>query len=209
MKLIGLGHKALVGKDTTADYIKDTLRDGVDGAVSKIAFADEIKVEASRASGVPIHYFYDRELKDKAFSESDVSWLESQRSILTSTPRKIAQSVGAERRSIDSLYWIRKLHQTLYERGLYKQGVAIIPDVRMLEEAFYVKGSGGLLVRIDRTIPPTKVKGWNNHYSENNLDGFPYWDVIINNNGTFEDLYNQIKNLILSRLDNLPHVITR
>ena len=77
LKLIGIHGHAGVGKDTVADYL------GRYQNVYKEAFADPLKRACAAAFGVPLEWFYDRELK-----EQKLFW--------GVTPRQTAQFVGTE-----------------------------------------------------------------------------------------------------------------
>jgi hypothetical protein len=114
------------------------------------------------------------------------------------TPREIMQEVGSFFRKIDYNFWVRSLHDLIKSSTNTDW---IITDVRHLNEAWYVKRNG-FLIKIIRENAD-EIHGMN-HESETALDDYTDYDMVINNDGTLEDLQNAAKdavNLIL-KLEN-------
>ena len=71
----------------------------------------------------------------------------------------------------------------------------IFTDVRFPNEAQAIKDKGGVIIRLNRYPPGVSPKLMNLHESEISLDDWEF-DYIIWNNGTLEDLKNQIREIL-------------
>ena len=67
----------------------------------------------------------------------------------------------------------------------------MITDVRFANEARWIREKGGIVVYINRQQKEIEANG---HSSENGLTGDDV-DVYIQNDGTINDLYEQIENI--------------
>ena len=67
----------------------------------------------------------------------------------------------------------------------------VITDVRYMNELEAIWKAGGRVYRIDWDVPTL------DHTGEEQLDGFQGWDGIIDNNGSTNDLYSQVKDLVM------------
>ena len=107
--------------------------------------------------------------------------------------RKLLQCWGTDyRRQQNDDYWIekwgKKVSYIMDNRPLTN---IIAADVRFLNEIGCIEASGGLVIRVVRpSLPPDF------HVSETELDNYPF-DLVIENNGTIEQLEEQIKKLEL------------
>jgi hypothetical protein len=102
--------------------------------------------------------------------------------------RELLQEWGTElRRAEDGDYWTRKWKASA-------TGLVVAPDVRFQNEAEAVAEAGGLLWRIVR---PGTVQG--DHESETALDGWRWWDAVIHNDGTLQDLWAKVDALMEER----------
>ena len=77
----------------------------------------------------------------------------------------------------------------------------IITDMRFPNEAEAVRKRGGFLVRINKDI---EGRINSDHDSETALDDYPYWDLVIENNGSLGDLHKQAQDII-NRMPNHGH----
>lgn len=68
----------------------------------------------------------------------------------------------------------------------------VITDVRFPNEVEAIKDRSGIMIRINR---PETDSNAGTHLSETALDDYQDWDIVINNNGTIEDLIQKIKQL--------------
>lgn len=168
MIVIGLAGKSRHGKDSVADeiisYYKEVFKEQLekhpnDFVIKKYAFADELKKEVNG-----------RELElCKLYNltpDPENGW------------RGLYQYYGTDVcRKEDEFCWIKPLMTQLYAD---KPKVAIISDVRFLNEVMWVKehnklkNDAGYVIRVERYgfLNPTAN---NNHASETALDAFVDW----------------------------------
>lgn len=187
--IIGIAGKAQSGKDTTASMINflryypnatwysywdsDLPFEFEDDIVH---FADLLKYVAEHMLSVPVYTMQSMEGKSMKFD-----WLDGM------TGREFLQKLGtAVRNEVHPDFWTR----ALFIREKNNPNI-IIPDVRFPNEAKIVKDHGGILIRIERP-----GAGAGNHISETALDDYRGWDIVIDNVGTLEDLYKQVKFLM-------------
>lgn len=163
-KLIGISGKKKSGKDTVADIFAITYED-----VVKYHFAQQLKVEVSRACGVSIDYI--NEHKDNF--------------------RLILQGWGTNfRRDLYGInYWLEKMDIAIDHLSNHK--IIIIPDVRFKNEYDFILKRGGTIIRVERATGLEDT-----HISETSLDD-QVFDVRIDNNGTLAELVNKVKQITL------------
>lgn len=205
MKILGISGLARSGKDTCADIIVKNY-----GYV-KIAFADKIKRICRDLYGFSYEQLWGpselRDMPDYRYP-NDNGYL---------TPRLALQLCGTEfGRTCYKDIWTNDVFKTIEELknaindcqsvkyypqcGIieieifdFPKGV-VIPDCRFLSELECIKNNGGKIIRIKKDIINKHT-----HKSENDaslLDDSCF-DYIINNNGTLEELEEQI-NVILN-----------
>lgn len=80
-----------------------------------------------------------------------------------------------------------------------------ITDLRFKNEANYIKDRDGILIRVNRPCKECSSSsghllgcsiGDNEHHSEKELDNYKGFDYVINNDGSLDKLYVDVKNLI-------------
>lgn len=188
--IIGIGGKAQAGKDTTAQMI-NYLREYPEASWHMywdsdlpfevednniVHFADLLKYVSERMLSLPVYTMQGMKGKSMVFD-----WLDGM------TGREFLQKFGtAVRNEVHPDFWTR----ALFIRHKNNPNL-IIPDVRFPNEAQIIKDHGGILIRIERP-----GAGAGNHISETALDNYKGWDIIIDNIGTLEDLYKQVKFLV-------------
>jgi hypothetical protein len=174
--LIGLGYQAQAGKDTAAAAIIAGRSDKY--SIRSFAFADLLKVEVFHAlvnSVDPFWHFMSKfdptiyfqsilvPKPENSFlrkPEDKIAWINANKKAL----RRILQVYGAEyRRSADPFYWVRKLGEAI---NVDPPQVALITDMRFLNEAFFVKANEGFTVKVRRI---GYDNGVSNHESEQQL----------------------------------------
>lgn len=177
--IIGFGHRAQVGKDTAGDWL-------IDNGWERLAFADLVRRVLYAMDPVvdPIsteYYFCLQNMVDA------MGW------DLTKTNtevRTLLQKLGQGMREIlDPGVWLRpviKEADRLEEQGHN----VVITDVRYLNEAKAIKDLGGLVVRIDRAVAQ-RISG------EDELGDYDDWDAVIDNNGSIQELRDQVTALVL------------
>lgn len=168
---IAFGYKARSGKDTAAEY----LRGQYGGEIFKFAQPIYDIMKAAHAiAGID-------SFKDTKF----LTW------------------VGTDwGRSINKDLWVNhcidRINAT-QKRGCYMSGEPFVDnfyvtDMRFPNEAQALKDNGFMLVRIDRNNRPSENRAV--HESENAMNDFKDWDMIIDNNGHLEDFYEQLQKLV-------------
>ena len=164
MIIIALSGKKKSGKNTVAKLIAAA----TNLSCKEYAFADALKSEVARACGVSTAYI---EQNKDSF-------------------RLILQGWGTDfkRNLVDKDYWVKELNKQLLQ---CTADIAIITDVRFMNEFKYLNSAGAVLVRISRPNIPL-----DEHPSESDLDKIKQWHEIILNSTTVDDLVPQVKELL-------------
>lgn len=85
------------------------------------------------------------------------------------------------------------LHENIWPLALFADfndaSNWLVTDVRFPNEATAIKERGGMLIRINRGGDVTHGQ----HPSETALDDYAEWDVVIDNNGTLEELIEKTR----------------
>ena len=173
----------------------------------RIAFADPLKKMLSDVLNISLDKFYIREFKEGCIiniSTLEGSWLGEKLSdskfnklvkqldpSLTESNlslRQLLQYFGTEimQKYFGKRVWI---NSTMQNRSEY----TIISDLRFIEEYNAVKEKKGIVIYVNR---PNYEFG--QHASEREMKELlenDKYDFIINNNGSIEDLFNQVKEL--------------
>jgi hypothetical protein len=201
--IIGICGFISSGKDTIADYLV-----GFHG-YRRDSFAGTLKDAVAAVFG------WDRELLEGRTPEArvwreqvDVWWAE-RLNMPNLTPRWVLQYWGTEvcRRAFHDDIWIVALEARLSRRS----DNTVISDVRFPNEITSIRRAGGLIVWVRRGELPE----WYDLAVESNRGSFDHmktaypdvhvsetawvgteFDAEIDNNGTIEELYDQIKNLV-------------
>ena len=162
MKIIVIGGKARVGKDTTADYITEQIKDKE--KVCRVQVGQYIKYYAEKYFG------WDGREETK--------------------PRTLLQELGTDiiRNKIDSDFHIDRLVQDIKVLS-YFYDTFIVSDVRFPIEVEKLKNNFENVISIkvlrENEILTEKEK---THVTETALDNYNNFDYIIDNKGTLEDL---------------------
>lgn len=155
MLLLAFGHKARNGKDLCARAIKDY-------------FEYTVPVELFPFAGA----LYDVCRNEYGMTEKDPDLL---------------QRIGHGRRQEDPLYWVKRnfLKIDMWASKLKDpaNAIAIITDLRYLNEAEYIHSRGGKLIKVVRIdvngLPFIAPDRDPNHPSEIDLDSYTGWDAFI------------------------------
>lgn len=174
--LIGFGYEAQHGKDTAAATIIAGRSDKY--IIRRYAFADILKIEVFHAlvnSVDPFWHFMSKfdptiyfesilvpkpENPFLSKPEDKLAWINANKVAL----RRILQVYGTEyRRANDPFYWVRALGNAI---NADPPNVALITDMRFLNETFFVKANEGFTVKVHRN---GFDNGVSNHASEQQL----------------------------------------
>ena len=110
--------------------------------------------------------------------------------------RKFLQNVGDWAREKEQNVWVRLAMESCNDN----KSNYFVSDLRYMNEFKSFKDDGWKCVKINRTPPKNREgTGSISHKSEIDLDQIPddKWDLVIDNNGTFEDLYKTLDELYL------------
>ena len=195
------------GKDTAANYLV-----GWHG-FRRDSFAGALKDAVAHVFG------WDRELLEGLTTEARVwreqvdPWWAERLGMPHLTPRWVLQYWGTEvcRTGFHDDIWIAALENRLRQRT----GHTVISDVRFPNEVHAIRNAGGRIIWIKRGADPDwcstlvqmrehdialgirtdYMKQFNVHASEWAWVGTQF-DAVVDNNGSVEQLYEQLKNLV-------------
>jgi len=182
--LVGICGKAGSGKDTVGDHLIKK------HGFKKIALADPIKRLVKDVFVLDDHTTYDRVAREQPLEQWE-GW----------TVRKLLQYIGTElfRDNIDDAVWVKSLWLRIQND---KENNYVVTDVRFPNELKFFEEKGGndfTSIKVVRDGCEGAV-GLAEHKSEAyDLST----EVLIENNGTMEDLYNKVDKLI----DSLKEVL--
>ena len=205
--IIGICGFISSGKDTAANYLV-----GWHG-FRRDSFAGALKDAVASVFG------WDRELLEgltteaRAWREQVDPWWAERLGMPHLTPRWVLQYWGTEvcRTGFHDDIWIAALENRLRQRT----GHTVISDVRFPNEVAAIRNAGGRIVWIKRGADPEwcstlvqmrehdialgirtdYMKQFNVHASEWAWVGTKF-DSVVDNNGSVEQLYNSLKNLV-------------
>jgi len=197
---ITLAGKKQVGKDSSAQYIKQILGDK---RVHVVHFADALKQACSVIFGIPLE---DMETETGKQRLTDIVWpvgidrgfvtlgyepagkhdLKEQRHM---TVREILQFVGTNlfRNQMDPDIWV----QSVYRKKYRDDDVVVVADCRFPNECDFAKQQG-LLIGVNRETGLAS----DGHASETALDNYNDYHHVIENNGTFDDLRRSLTTIL-------------
>lgn len=173
--IVGLGYKARSGKDLAADYLVEKHE------FIKIPWAKKLKDACREIFGLTEEQLYGdkKEVVDEFWGH---------------TPRYILQFVGTD--CLRNVYrddiWVKAVEKEIKKDPMRDY---VIPDCRFPNEAQAIKDWGGVLIRVDRNIAGASG-GISKHASETSMENYDGWDYIINNNGTIDELYEKMAEII-------------
>lgn len=193
MSLIGVVGRAGSGKDTAGLLLQSMIYDECGHYIPIGKFAEPIKKLIADATGLEWEDIENRKFKD---SEMDRFWhlfedfngnkhsywgkpsQELIANIEKPTGRDLMIHIGNAIREKIPDFWIN-IYRNSYPR------MSICTDLRYDNEGNFIKGIGGLTVKLERDVPNS------GDISENGFTQEP--DFIIDNNGSLEDLRNSLK----------------
>ena len=180
--IIGITGKKFNGKDTVSDYIVSKYK------FTKIAYAEPLK-EVCRN----LFNFNDDQLYGNKKEDIDPFW--------NITPRHAFQFIGTDMirnnankliSGINNNFWVKCLEKRILD--LNSRGIKniIISDIRFINEADIVKHLNGKIIKVCRNIDNNDT-----HISELEINNINE-DILIENNGSLEELYSKIDTYLSS-----------
>ena len=214
--IIGFAGKAASGKTTAAGHLLDLLEDKIVILPMALMLREEVESflrQVGAEEQVPL-VFGDQNDKVRVFHVDEQQalaacpdwseFIEANRDIQDPTGntavtiRRLLQWWGTEyRRAQDPDYWTKAWDKKLREYDLSTVHV-LVDDVRFLNELEIIKENGGVFARIERP----GFNGANDHSSENALDNYENWDILIRNDGDLEHFRRQVEELILPLIED-------
>ena len=194
------------GKDTIADYLVNFHE------FRRESFASTLKDAVSSIFGWDRTLLEGRTKESREWREQVDPWWADRLAMPTLTPRWVLQYWGTEvgRKSFHDEIWIASLENKLRNS---KDNI-VVSDCRFPNEIESIKRAGGIIIWVQRGELPdwyryaveankgsniglNELKNRGIHASEWSWIGSDF-DIIIDNNGSIEDLYKQAKDLIVS-----------
>lgn len=197
------------GKDTIADYLVNL------HGFRRESFANSLKDAVALVFGWDRTMLEGRTKQSREWREQQDEWW-SQRLGMKITPRIVLQQWGTNvlRAGFHDDIWIASLENKL--RGI--QDDVVITDCRFPNEIKAIRAAGGQVVRVVRgpepkwyeaaksvnlgpdanpswSISKVKLEKLGIHASETSWVGTDF-NAVLDNNGTLDDLYQQVKRLV-------------
>ena len=207
--IIGICGLIGAGKDTAADYLVNLHH------FRRESFANSLKDAVAQVFGWDRTMLEGRTKQAREWREQVDLWWSERLQIPELTPRWVLQQWGTEvcRGSFHDDIWIASLENKLRN----SQDDVVITDCRFPNEIRAIKRAGGIVVRVVRGPEPewysaavsvnrgpdgnpswslskVKLEKLGIHASETSWVGTKF-DAVLDNNGSLDRLYEQVKNL--------------
>jgi hypothetical protein len=206
------------GKDTVADYLTNF------HGFRRESFANSLKDAVALVFGWDRTMLEGRTREAREWREQVDPWWSERLNMPNLTPRWVLQYWGTEvcRRGFHDDIWIAALENKLRN----SKDDIVISDCRFPNEIKSIKEAGGIVVRVVRGPEPdwyeaaesvnrgpngnvswalskARLQDLKIHASETSWVGTKF-DIVLDNNKTFDDLFAQIKQLIKDQALDLP-----
>lgn len=175
--LIGICGRARSGKDTAAEYLMRNHQ------FSRHRLADPIKAMLKAGLGIPLEIWEDNELKERQLPS------------LGRSPRYLAQTLGTEwgRELVHGELWLLIAAQ-VWSDAKKRDGRLVVPDVRFINEAEWVRSEGG---RVFQIVRPEHDHQMDNaaHASEAGIPA-ALIDEVVYNDSTIEVFHQRLTKVL-------------
>ena len=207
--IIGICGFIAAGKDTVADYLVNYHQ------FRRESFANSLKDAVANVFGWDRTMLEGRTAQAREWREQVDPWWANRLNMPHLTPRWVLQYWGTEvcRQGFHDDMWIASLENKLRT----SKDDIVISDCRFPNEIKSIKDAGGIVIRVVRGPEPNwyhlainansggpiakeMLKDLGVHASETAWVGTRF-DAVLDNNGTIDELFQQIKNLVLDPLD--------
>ncbi|TCS37458.1 hypothetical protein EDC30_104262 [Paucimonas lemoignei] len=169
-RLIGITGKAGAGKDTIGYHLRRNYQ------YMPVGFADPIRHGIAAMLDIdPMHFAHP--YKEQVLPE------------IGKSPRQLMQTLGTEwgRQLVHPDLWLIVARNAINSHWAVSKNV-VITDVRFENEAALIRSLGGAIWHIQRDSAGTAHQ----HVSESGVAFEPGVDKLVDNNGSFDDLFEQI-----------------
>jgi hypothetical protein len=208
------------GKDTIADYLTNF------HGFRRESFANSLKDAVAQVFGWDRTMLEGRTTQAREWREQVDPWWAERLDMPNLTPRWILQYWGTEvcRKGFHDDIWIAALEHKL----INSKDNIVISDCRFPNEIKSIKNAGGMVIRVvrgdepewyDAAISVNRGPNGNTNWalSKQRLDSLKIhasetawvgtnFDAVMDNNGTIDDLYKQVKQLIDLESDPLDAI---
>ena len=176
--LIGLSGRRGSGKDTVARLLLQLQPERIWQIRS---FGDSIKSVCAALTGEDVAPYYTQKGKAQVVPT------------FHRTRGEMLQQVGQALRVWEPLVWV-----DAFFAGLPPDAFVLVPDVRYPNEANPIRQRGGLMLRVEGDPLHQRGDGTrdDNHPSETAMDAYPHFATTVRNNGSREDLTQQVRELL-------------
>jgi hypothetical protein len=204
------------GKDTVADYLVNFHQ------YRRESFASTLKDAVAAIFGWDRTMLEGRTKAAREWREQVDPWWAERLAMPTLTPRWVLQYWGTEvcRKAFHDDIWIASLENKLRT----SQDNVVISDCRFPNEIVSIRNAGGRIIWVRRGQLPDwydtaiaanqghnvsiqELKRLKIHASETAWVGTEF-DAVIDNNSTIDELYSQVKNLVLDRPVSIVHPLS-
>jgi hypothetical protein len=201
------------GKDTVADYLVNFHE------FRRESFASTLKDSVAAVFGWDRTMLEGRTKEAREWREQVDPWWAERLAMPTLTPRWVLQYWGTEvcRRGFHDDIWIASLENKLRN----SKDHVVISDCRFPNEIQSIRAAGGIIVWVQRGELPdwydvavdanqgknvaiNDLKMRKIHASETAWVGTEF-DVVLDNNGSIDDLYNHAKSIVSDEITLSPH----
>jgi hypothetical protein len=208
------------GKDTIADYLTNF------HGFRRESFANSLKDAVAQVFGWDRTMLEGRTTQAREWREQVDPWWAERLDMPNLTPRWILQYWGTEvcRKGFHDDIWIAALEHKL----INSKDNIVISDCRFPNEIKSIKNAGGMVIRVvrgdepewyDAAVSVNRGPNGNTNWalSKQRLDSLKIhasetawvgtnFDAVMDNNGTIDDLYKQVKSLINLESDPLDAI---
>jgi len=205
--IIGVCGLIGAGKDTIADYLVNIHE------FRRESFAGTLKDAVSAVFGWDRVMLEGRTRASRAWREEPDAWW-SERLGREITPRWVLQHWGTEvcRRGFHDDVWIASLENKLRNT----MDNVVISDCRFPNEITAIKSAGGAVIRVSRGKDPDWFVAAKQHFAHRShlpadMPHASEWawagtefDAVIDNNGSMDDLYKHVNDLVQDHLAARP-----
>jgi len=208
------------GKETIADYLTNFHE------FRRESFANTLKDAVANVFGWDRTMLEGRTKQAREWREQVDPWWAERLNMPNLTPRWVLQYWGTEvcRKGFHDDIWIASLENKLRN----SRDDIVISDCRFPNEIKSIKDAGGIVVRVVRGAEPewydwavsanagetgnftwstskAKLEKAGIHASETAWVGTPF-DAVLDNNGSIDDLFAQVRGLVQDHLDATSHL---